>query len=225
MEWKEVISRRRTSRSPTDRRHRGRNGRLRFAALAAAGPVRLRVRLRRVDAAITPTAAAATVTGRAIRLRLPVLLLIARACRYYPGSGYYPYPVYRATTAATTTATGAATTQGQDDGDHHHGDNDDDDDAGKAERRSPPRLGERPFKEVRRQFRQVSRPGRVRHRLCSTESRRGEPGACGAGRRVYPASTSRAPARTQAPAPAPPPRAEPRRSVEPPAPRATRPAQ
>lgn len=74
---------------------------------------------------------------------------------YYPGYGYPSYPGYYCRDADRNGR--CDNRQGRYDDDKHHGDKDDD--GGKGHDGSPPRLGEQPFKEVRRHFRQVEPSG------------------------------------------------------------------
>ena len=129
---------------------------------------------------------------------------------YYPGSGYYGYPPGYYCRDSDRNGR-CDNRQARDDDDHHHGGNDDDDD-GKGHDGAPPRLGERPFKEVRRQFRQVeasgssATPGSASPAptavVTPAPAARGSGGSTQPGLRAHP--------RSAAPASAPP-RAEPRR--------------
>jgi hypothetical protein len=76
---------------------------------------------------------------------------------YYPGYAYPPYP---GSYCRDANRDGRCDYRQDDDDDHHHPGNDDHDNGGgKGQDGSPPRLGERPFKDVRRQFRQVEPSG------------------------------------------------------------------
>jgi len=126
---------------------------------------------------------------------------------YYPGRGYV-YPPYPGSYCRDANRDGRCDYRQDNDDDHHHPGNGDG--GGKGQDGSPPRLGEQPFKDVRRHFRQVEPSGAdVKTRptgAAPVEVIPRTPAArSGAGTAPAQRSTPRAPAPVKAP-----PRAEPR---------------